>query len=132
MSKSRAWAAAGGIAATVVDSIVLAALVEGLGVPPALAVLVSACVGAATSFAVSHRWAFRQQGGPSPEAIGRFGVIAAGNATLAAAFVYALSYLHVPYLGSRWLAAAVTFFVWTYPAQKHWVFRATAERPERA
>jgi putative flippase GtrA len=121
-----AGAGLGGIVGTVFDVAVLVALVES-GAPVALAAFLGAAAGAVVCFTVNKRWAFRD---PSPLAlrqVAAFTAVAAVTATLMAIAMHVATHeLHLPYLVSKAMCAAVVFATWSYPAQRRLVFRGIA------
>ena len=116
------FACLGGIAATVVDVVVLTTLVE-LGVAVALAAAIGVLAGAVAGFGASKYVAFRDRTPLSVRQVGAFGLVAVGTALLMAiAMQVSAVWLGVPYLLAKALCAAVLFFAWSLPAQKRFVF----------
>ncbi|MCP4445576.1 MAG: GtrA family protein [Myxococcales bacterium] len=113
-----------GVAASVVDVIMLLILVEALQVPVAIAAFLAASTGAIASFAINKFWAFRD---PSPircPQLSGFALVAFGSALGTALSVQALSVgLGVPYLAAKALAAIALFVCWSYPVQSRLVFK---------
>ena len=115
-------AGAGGVAATVVDVLLLVLMVErGVSVPTAA--FLAATAGAAVCFLMNKYIAFRDRSSVSLQQVGRFGAVAVTTAMLMALSMKILAvHLGVPYLIAKVVCAAVVFVVWTYPAQRRLVF----------
>jgi putative flippase GtrA len=115
-------AALGGIAGTVLDIAVLVLCVE-CGVPVALAAFLGAMAGAGACFLANKYWAFRD---PRPLALGQvisFGLVAVGTAVLMALAMSVVAVgMGVPYLKAKAICAAMVFVLWSYPAQRRYVF----------
>lgn len=115
-------AGAGGIAATVVDVLLLILMVEhGVSVPTAA--FLAATAGAAVCFLMNKYVAFRDRTSVTIEQVGRFGAVAVTTAMLMALSMKVVSvHLGVPYLIAKMVCAAIIFVVWAYPAQRRLVF----------
>ncbi len=115
-------AGAGGVAATVVDVLLLVLMVErGVSVPTAA--FLAATAGAAVCFLMNKYVAFRDRSSVTIQQVGRFGAVAVTTAMLMALSMKILAvHLGVPYLVAKVVCAAVVFVVWTYPAQRRLVF----------
>ena len=115
-------AGAGGIAATVVDVLLLILMVEhGVSVPTAA--FLAATAGAAVCFLMNKYVAFRDRTSVTIEQVGRFGAVAVTTAMLMALSMKVVSvHLGVPYLVAKMVCAAIIFVVWAYPAQRRLVF----------
>jgi len=114
----------GGIAGSVLDIAVLVACVEsGMWVP--LAAFLGAFAGAGACFLANKYWAFRDPRPLSLRQVGSFGLVAVGTALLMAlAMAVVCVSLGVPYLLAKGICAVVVFLVWSYPAQRRFVFVA--------
>jgi len=115
-------AGAGGLAATMVDVLLLVLMVErGVSVPTAA--FLAATAGAAVCFLMNKYIAFRDRSSVSLQQVGRFGAVAVTTAMLMALSMKILAvHLGVPYLIAKVVCAGVVFVVWTYPAQRRLVF----------
>ncbi|MBA3456384.1 MAG: GtrA family protein [Deltaproteobacteria bacterium] len=115
-------AGAGGIAATVVDVLLLILMVEhGVSVPTAA--FLAATAGAVVCFLMNKYIAFRDRTSVTIEQIGRFGAVAVTTAMLMALSMKIVAvHLGVPYLVAKLVCAATIFVVWAYPAQRRLVF----------
>ena len=121
--RAKIFAAAGGGASTAADVAVLAMLVEhGAAIAPS-AFAGSLC-GALVSFVVNKYVAFRDRSRVRARQLVAFGLVAAATALIMALAMQLIAVdLHVPYLLAKSICAAVVFVLWSYPAQKHLVFR---------
>lgn len=116
------------VVATVTDLAVLVLLVEMLQWPAAWAAWPAAFAGATGNFCVSKYWAFGGRGRPrTREMIGFVTVAAISALTSSVALRVCCGHLHWPYLPVRLAVAALLFVGWSLPAQRKWVFRATAK-----
>jgi putative flippase GtrA len=116
-------AAAGGIAATVADVAVLAALVQLARCPIPIAAFLASAVGAAVGFIVNKYFAFRDHSPITFSQVARFAMVAGATAVLMALLMKWVAVdLHVPYLYAKVLCALAVFVAWTYPAQRRLVF----------
>lgn len=123
-SRQKLLAGLGGVAATAVDVVALAALVEN-GCPVAPAAYLGATLGAAVSFTVSRRLAFRDRSPLTWSQLARFAAVAfAAAMTMAVAMHVTADLLGVPYLLAKALCGVAVFALWTFPAQRRYVFRA--------
>jgi putative flippase GtrA len=112
----------GGIAGSVLDIAVLVACVES-SMSIALAAFLGASAGAVACFLANKYWAFRDPRPLSLRQAGSFGLVAVGTALLMAAAMWLVAAkLGVPYLMAKAICAAVVFLVWSYPAQRRFVF----------
>jgi len=119
-------ASLGGIAGTAVDLGVLVLLVEH-GAPVPVAAFAGAASGAGVCFAANKYWAFRDRSPLSVRQVGSFGLVALTTAVIMAiAMQVAAVWLGLPYLVAKALCAAAVFCLWSYPAQRRFVFPATA------
>jgi putative flippase GtrA len=93
-----------------------------------VATFVAALGGAAVSFALGKYVAFRDGAPLSVRQIVRFDVVAVVAALLVAVAVKVVAGgLGVPVVAAKLACAALVFAVWTYPAQKRFVFPRAAE-----
>ena len=121
--REMAVAGLGGICATVVDVAMLVLLVEH-GTAVALAAFVAASCGAAVGFAMNKYIAFRDRSPISLSQCARFGLVAVATALLMAVAMHVIAVvLGAPYLFAKLICSALVFVAWTYPAQRHLVFR---------
>jgi putative flippase GtrA len=120
-------AAFGGIAASVVDVVVLVVLVKLTPVSIPLSAFLAACAGAVVCFVFNKYIAFREKTPVTIEQIVRFGFVAfiTGVLTAGAMKVVAVD-LHVPVIAAKAICAMAIFVVWTFPAQRRFVFKEPA------
>jgi putative flippase GtrA len=115
--------------ATLVDFLVMVALVELLAAPPPVATLVSALAGGASNFALGRAWAFRaRHRGTFGSQAARYAVVCAGGALLNASLLGA--FLHVasaPYVALRVVVSILVSVAYTYPMHTKFVFRVVDE-----
>lgn len=117
-------AALGGLGATGVDVVVLAAALDR-GVAVAPAAFAGAASGAAVGFALGKWWAFGDRAPPTARQLARFGLVAGATAALMAlAMAVVVDGLGAPYLAGKLVCSAAVFATWTYPAQRRFVFPA--------
>ena len=123
--KQRVLAAGlGGIVGSVLDIAVLVACVES-GMSVVLAAFLGASSGAVLCFLANKYWAFRDPRPLSFRQAATFGLVAVGTAILMASTMWIVSVkLGVPYLAAKAICAAMVFLVWSYPAQRRFVFVA--------
>ena len=122
-------AALGGIVGSVLDVVVLVLCVES-GVPVALAAFLGAASGAVTCFLANKYWAFRDPRPLTFAQVSTFGLVAVGTAVLMAlAMSVAVEGVGLPYLKAKAVCAAVVFFLWSYPAQRRFVFSHALGEP---
>ena len=114
----------GGIVGSVLDIVVLVACVES-GMSVVLAAFLGATSGAVLCFLANKYWAFRDPRPLSFQQAATFGLVAVGTAILMASTMWIVSVkLGVPYLAAKAICAAMVFLVWSYPAQRRFVFVA--------
>jgi putative flippase GtrA len=119
----------GGLTGTAIDVALLVVLVES-GVPVAIASFLGAAAGAAACYVANKRWAFRDRTPTSLRQVSVFGLVAVGTALLMAAAMSVVAVgLGVPYLAAKAVCAATVFLLWSYPLQRHVVFRPSAVDP---
>ena len=115
----------GGVLGTAVDVVVLAALVErGAAIAPSA--FAGSVAGAGVSFVISKYVAFGDRSPVRLRQVAAFGLVGATTALLTAiAMQLAAVVMGVPYLLAKALCAAGLFVLWSYPAQRRLVFRAS-------
>ncbi len=117
-------AGVGGAVGTVADVAMLVMLVERGGVSVPVAAFLAATVGAAACFLMNKHVAFRDRSPVTLDQLGRFGLVAVATALMMALAMQIVAVtIGVPYLAAKLVCAATIFVVWTYPAQRHLVFR---------
>lgn len=115
-------AASGGIAATLLDSSALALLLF-VGAPVAPAAFMAALLGAALGFAMNKFVAFADGSPVDVSQVARYAAVAVVNAAITAALMrFAVEGLKVPPMLAKAVCAAVVFAIWSYPAQRRFVF----------
>ena len=119
-------AAMGGVVATAVD-LALLVLMVGRHVPVPQATFVAALGGAVTSFVVNKYVAFRDRSPINLRQLLRFDLVVVVAALLMAGAMKLLAVrLGMPVVLAKLVCAAIVFAVWTYPAQRRFVFVASA------
>lgn len=127
-SRAALAAALGGIAGSVLDVAALVLCVES-GMPVAPAAFLGASAGAGACFLANKYWAFRDDSKLSFKQVSAFGLVAVGTALLMALAMSVVAVgLGVPYLKAKAICAALVFLVWSYPAQRRFVFRQLSAR----
>ena len=113
-----------GIAGTGIDVAVLVLLVaRHVSIP--LATFLAALAGAGMSFVISKYVAFRDRSSLCFRQVARFGAVAMATALIMALAMQLVAVvMGVPYLLAKGICAAVVFAIWSYPAQRLFVFRA--------
>jgi putative flippase GtrA len=103
-------------------------LLVGHHVPIPLATFMAALAGAATNFTINKYVAFRDRAPISLGQVARFDFVALVAALLmAAAMKIATADVGVPVVAAKLACAAIVFAIWTYPAQRRFVFARRAE-----
>ena len=121
-------ASAAGVVSTACDVAVLATLIHP-GAPVAAAAFAGAGVGAATCFVINKRYAFADRSAINSSQLARFAVVALVSAMLLALTMQLVAVeLGVPYLIAKIVCAAVVFALWSFPAQRRFVFAAARTR----
>jgi putative flippase GtrA len=112
----------GGGLATVVDMSALVALVES-GTPIALAAFLAAGCGAVVAFAWSKYVAFRDRSRLGFAQVARYATVAVATALLMALAMQLVAVeIGVPYVLAKIACSALVFALWSYPAQRRFVF----------
>lgn len=113
-------------AATVVDYVVLFALVELCGVWYVAATAIGAFVGAVTNFLLNRHWSFLVGDERWAGQAWRYAIVSAGSLILNTAGVYAMTeYLHVHYSISVFAVAISVGIFFNYPLHRYYVFIPT-------
>ena len=121
-------ASAAGVVSTVCDVAVLATLIHH-GAPVAAAAFAGAGVGATTCFVINKHVAFADHSSVDSRQLARFaGVALIGAMLLALTMQLVAVELGVPYLIAKIVCAAVVFALWSFPAQRRFVFAAARTR----
>jgi len=120
-------AGAGGIAATISDAVALLLMKNVAGMPVALSAFLAAGIGAVVCFVWNKYLAFRDGAPVTLDQLVRYGGVALTTAILTAGAMQVLVVnAHVPTLLAKAVTAAAIFFVWTFPAQRRFVFKKPA------
>ena len=130
MKSQRAWLSAGlaGVVATTLDVGLLVLLVRHQMAIP-LAAFIAALAGAALNFAVNKYIAFRDTSPINLPQLLRFNVVVVVAALLMAGAMKLVAVrLGVPMVMAKLVCAALVFALWTYPAQRRFVFPQGAAR----
>lgn len=130
MKVQREWLSAGlgGVAATTLDIGLLVLLVRHhLAIP--LAAFFAALAGAALNFVVNKYLAFRDSSPINLPQLLRFNVVVVVASLFMAGAMNLLAVrLGVPIVIAKLVCAALVFALWTYPAQRRFVFPQSAAR----
>jgi putative flippase GtrA len=120
-------AASAGVAATVFDFVTLKLLVLLTPMSIPLAAFLAAGVGAVVCFVINKYISFRDNTPVSVEQLVRYCGVAltTGLLTAGAMKIVAVDW-HVDVLLAKVLCAAAIFVAWTFPAQRHFVFKKPA------
>lgn len=115
---------------TVLDFGAMALLVQLAFVPPSIAAVAGASLGALVNFQLGRHYTFRARGSPAgPQAL-RYAQVSAVGALLNGGGELALhDGLGAPYLPARLVVALAVSLAWNLPMQRHFVFR-TARKAE--
>ena len=112
---------------SVFDVVTLLVLVQLTPTSIPLAAFLAAGVGAVVCFLMNKYIAFRDGTPVTVEQVLRFGLVAVATGMLTAGGMKIVAVdLHVPVLLAKALCAAGVFLVWTFPAQKRFVFKKPA------
>jgi putative flippase GtrA len=111
-----------GLAATVVDVIVLIMLVEVVGMGVGWAALMAAGTGGVCGFVMAKFWAFGDRAPLAARQVLAYGVVVGGAAALVAISIHLLVIFGAAYLMAKLIASVGVFALWSYPAQARWVF----------
>ena len=126
-ARSLLGASAGGITATLVDLGVLTVLVEH-GVRIGIAAFFAAVAGASVQFAINKR-AFADRTRTTFAQLGRYAMVAVCSALIMAMAMHVFAVkLGVQYHVAKLVCAVLVFVVWTFPAQRRFVFRPITPR----
>jgi len=118
--------AVAGAVATGADFLVVALLVEGARVSPALATLFGCGVGAVVNFAINRVWAFGSDA-PKLAQAGRYAFVSASSAGLNSGLVWVLLLLPaMPYQLAWLLVRGAVYLTWNFPLQRDYVFPSGA------
>jgi len=111
-----------GFVATVADFAVVAFLVEGKVLSPALATALGCGVGAVVNFSVNRVWAFGTDG-PKLAQAGRYAFVSTSSAVLNSGLVAVMLLLPaVPYQLAWVLVRGAVYLTWNFPLQRDYVF----------
>ena len=114
-------------AATAFDLLVATSVLRVAVSHPSTATAVGCVAGAVVSFTLSRVWAFDAPGAVVPQ-LGRYSFVSISGAGLNAGSVALLSMLDAPFLVAWAVTRVAVFATWSYPAQRDFVFAATAEQ----
>jgi putative flippase GtrA len=122
-------AGAGGITATLIDVVVLAALLRA-GAAVAVAAFAGCVAGAIACFFINKKLAFADRTPTTFEQVGRFSLVAVATALLMAGAMHVVAvWGGVPPLAAKLVCSVLVFAAWSYPAQRYFVFRPLAPSP---
>ena len=113
--------AAAGAAGTIIQYLLLMALVEGAGVRPVLASTWGAVGGAFVNYLLNYRYTFRSSRPHAVAFVKYFTVTGAGILLNAIVLVGATSLLGLPYLAAQVLATAVVLLA-AFTTNRAWTF----------
>ena len=120
-----------GVVSTAVDLGILVILV-GQHVPVPMATFIASLAGAAVSFVANKYVAFRDRSPIDLGQLARFDLVAIVSALLMAAAMKLAAMampLGVPLVPAKLVCAAIVFALWSYPAQRRFVFARGAADP---
>ena len=116
-------AGVGGVAATIVDVLVLVMAVEACGVYVTIAAFFAAMIGGVTNFLINKFWTFRDCSKLCVKQVTFYAIVSLGTALFVATAVHVFAILlGWSYLLAKALAAVLVFLAWGYPAQAKFVF----------
>jgi putative flippase GtrA len=99
--------------------------VELLGASPVVGTVAGASCGAFTNFQLGRHFTFVAKGDHVAPQAARYAIVSATSAALNALGEYLLhDRLGVQYFWARTIVAVVVSFLWNFPLQRHYVFRA--------
>lgn len=111
-----------GAGATLVDFMVVVALVESHATGPVVATALGAAVGALVNFTMNRVLTFRSKGARLPQA-GRYALVSATSLGLnAGGMALFTSFPIVPYRLAWWITRGLVYFLWNFPLQRSYVF----------
>jgi putative flippase GtrA len=123
----------GGMVGTGLDVVCLLLLVKRTAVSVPVAAATAAIVGAVACFVWNKYVAFRDRSPVTVAQVARFGGVAVATALLMALAMKLIAVdLRVPVLAAKLICAALIFLVWTYPAQRFFVFTRRFASPSPA
>ncbi len=120
-----------GAVATAGDFGAVLALVEVVGLHPAVATLVGCALGGAINFSVNRCWTFQLRGPALGTAL-RYGLVWATSAGLNSGLVFALILPALPYAAVWWPVRALVYLLWNFPLHRDYVFVGSAGAEETA
>ena len=126
VTKPRQMLAAGlgGAVGSIFDVVTLLLLVKLTPTSIPLAAFLAAGVGAVVCFLMNKYIAFRDGTPVSFEQVARFALVAVATGILTAGAMKIVAVdLHVPVIIAKAICAAAVFAVWTFPAQRKFVFK---------
>lgn len=119
------------VVTTGIDFGTMTALVQLHLLPPALATLAGACLGAVVNFLMGRQVFRAGRSSAGPQAV-RYAMVSAASAGFNALGVYALhDRAHVQYQLARAFVAVVVSLLWNFPLQRSFVFRDRARQDNR-
>lgn len=121
---------------TALDFGVLATLVEVFHVHYVVATFFGTVVGALSNFLINRHWSFEATNpashGGAHWQLARFLPVQAGSSALQTVGVWAFTArVHLPYMASKLVVAALVYLFWNYPMNKWFVFKKPS-KPSRA
>ena len=123
--KSLVRCAGSSLAAVAVEFGLLTALVSLFHIFYLAGALIAGVVGLLLAFLLNRSWAFSDGRGGAWRQLAKHSVVVGGGIGLGALLLWvAVSHLSLPYQVG-WLASgSIVFFVWTFPMQRFFTFRA--------
>jgi putative flippase GtrA len=110
--------------ATLVDFMIMCALVSFVRVPAAIATAIGATAGGVTNFTLGRHWIFRASDAPARAQAWRYAFVSLVSLSLNAGGEYVLhDRLDVHYLLARILVAIGVSVCWNFPLQRDFVYR---------
>jgi putative flippase GtrA len=117
------------VISTAVDFGTMVLTVEVLGGTPVVGTVAGATCGAFTNFQLGRHFTFGAKGDQVAPQAARYALVSATSAALNALGEYLLhDRIGVQYFWARALVAVAVSFLWNFPLQRHFVFRAGRSR----
>jgi putative flippase GtrA len=123
--KMMARCAGASLAAVAVEFGILSALVSHFHLYYLAASLIASVAGLVIAFMVNRHWAFAAGAGAAGPQLVRHSIVVAGGLAIGLMLMWLQVYgLGLPYQVSWLVGGSIVFFVWTFPMQRWFTFRA--------
>ena len=118
------------IIGSIIDFLIMIALVEWAGCHPALATFIAAALGAIAIFFLNQRWVFQADLRKTLSQLVQFSSMAGITLLLNTGLMFLMvEALDMPYLISRAVISLVLFAGWSYPLSRFVIFRKKVIEP---